>query len=87
MFWIKEKEKVNYGKIIGISVGIVLGVVAIAAIAYKLWEKYCPCLCDACCDDLLDEFDDCDCDFCEEDDAIACDCCDCIAEETVEATE
>ncbi|MBQ2767255.1 MAG: hypothetical protein IJF49_04155 [Clostridia bacterium] len=84
MFWVKEKEKVNYGKIIAISVSIVLGVVALAAIAYKLWEKYCPCLCDACCDDLLDEFD---CDYCEDDDAIECTCCDCADEEIIEAAE
>ena len=75
MFWIKEKEKVNYGKIIGITVSIVLGVVALAAIAYKLWEKYSMCLCDSCYDDLLDECD-CDCDCCEDDD-----CCDCTCED------
>lgn len=84
MFWVKEKEKVNYGKIIGITVSIVLGVVALAAIAYKLWEKYSMCLCDSCCDDLLDE---CDCDFCDEDDCIDCICEDCADEEIVVEAE
>jgi len=77
MFWIKEKEKVNYGKIIGITVSIVLGVVALAAIAYKLWEKYSMCLCDSCYDDLLDEC--CDCEL-ELDEA-----CDCEAEAVADA--
>lgn len=86
MFWLKEKEveKVNYGKIIGITTAIVLGVAAIAAIAYKLWERYCCCLCDDCCDDLLDACDECDCDFCDDDDCIEC-ACEEIAEPAVEA--
>ncbi len=77
MFWVKEKEKVNYGKIIAITASIVLGVVALAALAYKLWEKHCDCLCDSCCDDLLDACDEWDCDCCEDDDCIECVCEDC----------
>ena len=82
MFWVKEKEKVNYGKIIGITSAIVLGVVAIAAVAYKLWERYC--LCDCCCDDLLDACDECDCDFSDDDDIAECGCED-VAEPAAEA--
>lgn len=75
----EPKPQVNYGKIIGISVAVVLAIAAAAFAVYKYLEKkkydeYLDELCDCDCD--------CDCDCCDDED---CDCCcDCCDEEAVE---
>ncbi len=67
----EEEPKVNYGKIIGITVAVVCAIAAAAFAVYKYLEKkkydeYLDELCDCDCD--------CDCDCCDDED---CDCCDC----------
>ena len=61
-----RRKRTNYGKIIAITLGVIAGIAAIAALVYfgiKLARKYFVCT-DCECDDL----DDCECD---------CELCDC----------
>lgn len=77
----EEEPKVNYGKIIGITVAIVLAIAgaAFAVVKYlekKKYDEYLDELCDCDCD--------CDCDCCEDEE---CDCCDCCEDEEVVEVE
>ena len=69
MFRLFRKEKPNYGKIIAITLGVIAGIAAIAALVYfgiKLARKYFVCT-DCDCDELDDC--ECDCELCEGNDA------------------
>lgn len=62
--WRREPERPNYGKIIAITVAVVVAVGAIAMVVYKLFNKYFK-LIDGDCEDFLEE--GCaDCDVCIE---------------------
>ena len=76
----KEEPKVNYGKIVAITLSIIAALAGVAFLVVKYLEKkkY---------DEYLDELCDCDCDCdCLGDEDCCCDdcCCDDCCDETVE---
>ena len=85
----RNEKKDSILKIVAITSTVVLAVIAIGAVLYKLFTKYCKITfeCDGNCDDCLDT--DCCCD--EMDEGACCegieteDCCDCCDEIEVEA--
>lgn len=88
----KEEKRVSLIKIITISAGVALLIVAAAALLYKFFKKYFRISfdcgdCDTCCQDCFgDEFDPlCSCD---EDFAPGCSICDaCEAEDDMDAED
>ena len=55
----ENKKKTNYGKILAITLSVVVAASAIAYVLYRLIKKYTEDLVFDC-DDFLDECDECD---------------------------